>query len=214
MQKVYHTQVWLSLTKQAHSLLRQGKIQPMKRIALFGGSFNPVHHGHLLAAREAFERLKLDELIFVPCGQSAYGKKLLPGPLRLKLLKGSVKGIKGYTVSDLELKTKGVSRSIDTLRALSVPGARYYLLIGADQVAEFPKWKEAFELSKLAKICVLARPGVWKRTGIQRKFRMRSLKIAQVGISSSEIRLRLSRKLSIDWLVPACVLNQLGRRQA
>jgi nicotinate-nucleotide adenylyltransferase len=186
----------------------------MKRVGIFGGSFNPVHHGHLLVARDAFEKLKLDELIFVPCGQSAYGKKLLPGPLRLKLLRGSLRGIPGYRVSDLEIRNPGISRSVDTLRALKEPGIRHYLLIGADQVAKFPKWKEASKIPGLAQICVLARPGARESPAIQRKFRMRHLDSVHVGISSSEIRLRLRKKLPVDWLLPVYALKQFGRRQA
>ena len=74
----------------------------LKRIGVFGGSFSPVHHGHLLVARAAFERLKLDELIFIPCGRSAYKKKIMPATLRLKMLRSALRGVKGFKVSDVE----------------------------------------------------------------------------------------------------------------
>ena len=186
----------------------------MKRIGIFGGSFNPVHHGHLLAARAAFERLKLDELVFVPCAQSAYGKKLWPAALRLKLLRAALRGAKGFAVSAMEIKRGGVSRSIDTLRAMQAragKGTKFFLLMGADQALEFPRWKEALELSKLSKICVLERPGSQKSGLIHRKYSMQSVGIPKYEISSSEIRTRLKNKLPIDWLVPEAVAKALGR---
>ncbi|MES2201846.1 MAG: nicotinate (nicotinamide) nucleotide adenylyltransferase [candidate division FCPU426 bacterium] len=174
------------------------------RVGVFGGSFNPVHLGHLLAAREAKERLKLDELIFVPCGRSAYGKKLMPAALRMKALKAAIAGEKGYRASDLELKRSGASRTIDTMTALLAdsPGTRFFLLIGADQVTRFPDWKEALVLSQLAAIVVLARPGVKPDPRIMRRYAMQPLAIPGCDISSSELRARLARKASIRWSMP------------
>jgi nicotinate-nucleotide adenylyltransferase len=184
----------------------------MERIGIFGGSFNPVHHGHLLAARAAREALGLDRLFFVPCNASAYGKPLLEGRLRLAMLRAALKAEKGFEASDLELKRPGVSRSIDTLRCFKKSygrGARFYLLIGQDQVAEFPAWKEAEALSKLAQVCVLARPLNTKHTKILKKFGLRELEIPQYEISSTEIRKRLKKNLSVAWLLPPQVLKVL-----
>jgi nicotinate-nucleotide adenylyltransferase len=184
----------------------------MKRIGIFGGSFNPVHHAHLLVARAAKEALKLDELLLVPCNESAYGKKLMPAKARLAMLRLAVKGVPGFKVSDVELRLGGVSRSIDTLRALMAKekaGAKWTLLIGQDQVAKFPSWKEAKRLSELAQVCVMARPGFKKSALIPRKFHFSTVVVPQYEISSTQIRQRLKKNLPIDWFVPGKILSFL-----
>ena len=180
-----------------------------KRIGIFGGSFNPVHNGHLLLARAAKEALGLDEIVFVPCNQSAYRKKLLPAAVRLKMLRAALRGVKGYSVSDVEIKMGGVSRTVDTVRALAGRGERLFLLIGEDQVAEFPRWKEAGELARMAKVCVMARPGFKKLPLIHNKFHFRTLRVSQYEISSTEIRVRVKKNLPMDGLVPPKVLSIL-----
>jgi nicotinate-nucleotide adenylyltransferase len=183
-----------------------------KRIGIFGGSFNPVHHGHLLVARAAAEALRLDELRFVPCFRSAHGKKLMPAGLRLKMLKAVLRGVPGFVVDDCEIRRGGISRSVDTLRELRRrlgPQARFFFLIGQDQVLEFPKWKEADGIGQLARISVLTRPGYRKNTLIHKKYRFLTVDVPQYEISSSEIRSRLKKKLSIDWLLPEAALSFL-----
>ena len=186
----------------------------MKRIGIFGGSFNPVHHGHLLLARAAFEALRLDEMLFVPCHDSADGKKLLPAAKRLAMLKAALRGVKNFSVSEVDLKRGGVSRSVDTVRELGAAagkGAKFFLLIGADQASQFPRWKDAELLAMQAQICVLARPGHSSSISIHKKYRFKTLNVPQYEISSSEIRTRLKKNLPLNWFLPSSALSILKR---
>ena len=184
----------------------------MKRIGIFGGSFNPVHHGHLLLARAVREELGLDEILFVPCNESANRKKLLPATIRLRMLRAALGGLRGFSASDIEIKRGGLSRSIDTLRALKLAGkksSKFFLLIGEDQAQEFPRWKEALELSRLSQVCVMARPGFLKNLVIHKKYHFKTVIVPQYEISSTEIRRRAKKNLPIEWLVPPKVLSIL-----
>lgn len=184
----------------------------MQRIGIFGGSFNPVHRAHLKLAAEARKKLRLDTVLFVPCMRSAYGKKLLPAKARLHMLKLALKGKRGFEASDVEIKMGGVSRSIDTLKKLMAQygeGAKFFLLIGADQAVEFPKWKSAERLSRLSQVCVMARPGFRKDPLAHKKFHFRTVKVSQYEISSTEIRHLLKKKVSVSHLVSPKILKFL-----
>lgn len=169
-----------------------------ERYGLFGGSFNPVHTGHVLLARYALEQLKLDGVLFMPCARSADGKQLAPGALRLAWLKKALRGEAGLRASDLELKRGGVSRTVDTLRQLRAlqPKAQWVLLMGADQAARIKTWKESAELPRLAQLAVFARPG---QRHPKNMFRIVA---PMLEISSSEIRLRIKQKKSLRLLLP------------
>lgn len=176
-----------------------------------------MHNGHLLLAMQALEALKLDELIFIPCAESADRKKLLPSALRLKILKAAIRGIKKFRVSSIEIKKGGVSRSIDTVESLkdaSPRGSRFYLLIGEDQAQRFPGWKDAGRLSKLAKVCVMARPGFRKLPLIHKKFHFRAVEVSRYEISSSQIRNRIQKKLPLNHLLPDSALSILKSRRS
>jgi len=175
----------------------------MKRIGLFGGSFNPVHRGHLLLARAAQKQLALDEVWFVPCAKSADGKQLAPAKLRLRWLKRSVKGEVGLKVCDLELKRGGVSRTITTLRRLKTlwgAKASFVLLMGQDQAANFHTWKDAEKIPKFAELAAFKRDSARKTT--DKGFRFQWVKYSYVNISSSEIRLRIREKKSPLKMLP------------
>lgn len=184
----------------------------VKRIGIFGGSFNPVHLGHLLIAHAAKDALQLDEIIFVPCHQSADRKKLLPAKVRLRMLRATLKGVRGFSVNDVELRRGGVSRSIDTLihlKAAKKKESRFFLLIGEDQARKFPTWKEPEKLSKLSKVCVIKRPGFRKSGLIHKKFHFRTLNIPQYEISSTEIRRRCTKNLPMGFFINSEVLSIL-----
>jgi nicotinate-nucleotide adenylyltransferase len=183
----------------------------LRELGLFGGSFDPVHVGHLLTARDAFERLKLDALWFIPCAASADGKALAPAALRLRWLKLAVKGQPGFKVWDGEIERGGVSRSIDTLRALRAqlgPGPRFSLLIGQDQLAQLHRWKEAEQIPKLARVMVLGRPG--PRAKIRFKGAWRQISTRQIEVSSTEIRSRIAAGLGVSGMLPAGLARNSG----
>jgi nicotinate-nucleotide adenylyltransferase len=163
-----------------------------RSIGLFGGSFNPAHIGHVLLARWARAALRLDEVWLLPCAQSADGKKLAPAAARLRVLRAALKGERGLKICGLDLERGGVSRAVDTLRALRAgagPQARYTWLLGQDQALRLPRWKEARALPALAGFAYFSRrsaPAI--PMAIHRRFRLKAVVVPSIEISSSLIR--------------------------
>ena len=184
----------------------------MERIGLFGGSFDPVHLGHLLVAQAAFEELQLSRLFFVPASQSPFKPESQPAPAatRLRMLRLALAGQSQYEVDDQEIKRGGTSFTIDTVRdyVSRHPVAQLFYLIGADHVSQLPKWRAADELAKLVEFVVIPRPGAVD-TLAQPPFRLRGLKGFPLGVSSSQIRARVQASLPIDGLVPGPVAEAI-----
>ena len=134
------------------------------RIGVFGGSFNPVHNGHLRLASYALSELNLNRVIFVPSNQTPLKKKevLLPAALRLSLLKAAVKKNRSFGVSDCELKRGGMSFTVDTLKAFKKKWGKkteLYFLSGADVVQSLDRWKSPKKVFQLCRFVVVTRPG-------------------------------------------------------
>jgi nicotinate-nucleotide adenylyltransferase len=190
-------------------------IQKMK-IGLFGGSFDPVHLGHLLVAQAAREELDLARLFFIPAAQSPFKPDSQPtaGAERLRLLRLALAGKPWCEMDDQEITRGGVSYTIDTARdyARRFPQANLFYLIGADHVAKLPLWREANELARLAEFVVIPRPG---QVGVPfpAPFRGRFLAGFPLGVSSSQIRARAKAGLPIDQLVPAAVAEAIRNNQ-
>jgi nicotinate-nucleotide adenylyltransferase len=185
----------------------------MQRLGIYGGSFDPVHHGHLLVARAAREELALDRLFFVPAAQSPFKADAAPAPAgaRLRLLRLALAGWSWCAVDDQEVQRAGVSFTVDTLRdyAARFPGVALFYLIGADNVPTLPHWRAAEELARLAEFVVVPRPGE-TTTPLPPPFRGRTLRGWPFGVSSSEIRDRLRAGLPVDHLVPPAVAEALA----
>jgi len=180
----------------------------MERIGLFGGSFDPVHLGHLLVAQAACEELQLQRLFFIPAAQSPFKPGSTPAPanVRLRLLRLALTGHSNYEVDDQEVRRGGVSYTIDTIRNFfsRYPQAQLFYLIGADHVSELPKWRDAPELARLAEFVVVPRPGS-NPVAEQPPFRLQALRGFPLGVSSSQIRSRVRAGQSIRSLVPLSV---------
>ena len=182
------------------------------KIGLFGGSFDPVHLGHLLVAQAALEELELDRLFFIPTAQSPFKPQnhAAPGSVRLQWLRLALAGRTNCEIDDQEIRRGGISYTIDTLRdyAKGFPGAEIFYLIGADHVAHLPEWREPAELARLAEFVVIPRPGE-SAADFPAPFRGRWLKGFPLGISSLEIRARLKAGLPIEPLVPPAVAEAI-----
>jgi nicotinate-nucleotide adenylyltransferase len=184
----------------------------MKRIGLFGGSFDPVHLGHLLVAQAAREELRLERLFFVPAAQSPFKPERLPTPgaERLRLLRLALNGWDWCEIDEQELERGGVSYTIDTVRdyVRRFPVAELFSLIGADHASELHKWRAADELARLVKFIVIPRPG---QTGsvLPTPFRGQQLVGFPVAISSSQIRARVRANVPLYPLVPAAVAEAI-----
>jgi len=182
------------------------------KLGIYGGSFNPVHLGHLLVAQAAVEELGLDRIIFIPAAQSPFklDSQHAPAAARLQWLRLALAGRPYAEVDDQEIRRGGVSYSIDTLRdyARRFPTAELFYLIGADNVAKLNEWRAPAELARLAEFVVVPRPG-GTATQFPPPFRGRTLSGFPLGLSSSQIRARIAAGLPIDPLVPAAVAEAI-----
>jgi len=180
------------------------------RIGIYGGSFDPIHHGHLVLARDAMEKFTLDEVRFVPAAISPFkpGAVMSPVSLRADMIATAIGGQSGFVLDDRELHRPGPSFAIDTVRDMmrEMPGAEWFYFIGADNVADLPLWREWDALADLVQFVVFPRPGFEVPSGISLPFVGRN-----IGISSTEIRERVANGLSIRYLVTDRVADIIQR---
>ncbi|PYI49030.1 MAG: nicotinate (nicotinamide) nucleotide adenylyltransferase [Verrucomicrobia bacterium] len=181
----------------------------LKKIGIYGGSFDPIHHGHLILAREAREVLDLEKVIFVPAALSPLKARAAAatGDMRLKMLHAAIKGEERFTVNDCELRRPPPSWTIDTVLEIRKreTDSEIYLLIGEDNVATLDRWRRFDELKEMVRFVVLDRTG----SQMQRNYQIVHRKI---DISATEIRQRVAHGQSIRYLVPPAV-EQLIQRE-
>ncbi len=186
------------------------------KIGIFGGSFNPVHLGHLLVAQAAMEELGLNRLFFVPAAQSPFktGIEMALANARLQLLRLALAGKTNCEVDDQEIQRGGISYTIDTLRnyAAKFPSAKLFYLIGADNAAKLNEWREPTELARLAEFVAVPRPG-GAAAVFPPPFHGWTLKGFPFAVSSSEIRARVKAGLPIENLVPIAVAEAIRNGQ-
>ena len=188
----------------------------MQSLGLYGGSFDPVHLGHLLVAQAALDELGLDRLFFIPAAQSPFKPENKPAPdaVRLQLLRLALAGKSNCEIDDQEIQRGGISYTVDTLRdyARRFPSAELFYLIGADNVPKLNEWREPAELARLAEFVAIPRPG-GPAAVFPAPFRGRRLRGFPFGVSSSEIRARVKAGLTIENLVPAAVAEAIRSEQ-
>ena len=136
---------------------------PLK-VGLLGGSFNPIHNGHLTIARHVHERLQLSQVLFIPTGDPPHKQDgtLAPANVRLEMVRLAIADTPFFTVSDIEMQRKGKSYSIDTIRALQHhygPSTELFFIIGLDAFFDFPTWRSPTELLRICHFVVVPRPG-------------------------------------------------------
>ncbi|HEU5305434.1 MAG TPA: nicotinate-nucleotide adenylyltransferase [Gemmatimonadales bacterium] len=183
-------------------------------IGLFGGSFDPVHHGHLLVGQVAAEKLRLDALRFVPAREQPFkrGRHRSSPEDRAAMLSLATAGAPGFEVELSELQRPGPSYTVDTLRRLRErePGAEFILLLGADAAADLPAWHEADQIARLARIAVFARPG---SAVPDSRWVSAVVEVPAIDISATEIRERVARGQSIRYWVPESVAEYIERHR-
>ncbi len=177
------------------------------RIALFGGSFDPVHHGHLLLAQDAVEQLQLDRLVFVPAGVNPHKLQGAPragGRERLELLRAAISGVSAFEVDALELEREGPSYTADTVEAFLArwPGAKIFLLFGEDNLINLHTWHRVEWLRESVEfVCFGRQTPTQESVAAEKCIRLER----RVDISSTEVRLRIAAGQSIRYLVPEAV---------
>lgn len=179
----------------------------MKRIGIFGGTFNPVHMGHLAIAQIALESFDLDKVIFVPSRQPPHKniEPLAPAKNRYKMVKMAIAGNDRFEISDVEIKRDGKSYTIDTLQYFQdifSAKTKMFFIVGGDAFTTLPKWKEIDRVLKLATFIVVNRPG-FETSGKM----IKHLTVTKPGIdiSSSYLRERIKSGKSVRYLVPEAV---------
>ena len=180
------------------------------KIGIYGGTFDPIHNGHLILARDAVEKLGLDEIVFVPNSVSPhkYTGKAPPSALRYEMLCAAIAGEPRFKASDIELRRGGISYTIDTVLALKgqyPPGTTICFLVGVDNVRELNSWRKIDELKSLAEFVVLNRKSRDPANPQAQQLGRR------IDISATEIRERVAKSESIRYLVPDAVLQIIDR---
>ncbi len=179
------------------------------RIGLLGGSFDPPHLGHLLAAGDAHEALALDTLVFIPAAVQPLkaGQVGASATQRLAMTHLLVGDDARFEVSSVEIDRGGLSYTVDTLRTLAAawPSAELFWLVGADVLESFAKWKEPAAIMKLATLVVMQRAGGESPNLALLPGHPRLLATRRIDISSTEIRERVRQEKSIRGFVPEAV---------
>jgi nicotinate-nucleotide adenylyltransferase len=175
-------------------------------IGLFGGSFDPIHHGHLLVAQQALEALGLEEVRFVPAQEQPFkaGRHAAPAEARARMVSLAIAGEPRFVLERIELDRPGPSYTVDTLRALRArePGREFALLVGADAARELAQWREADTLPTLARLVILSRPGAEPPT---LPWPVERVPVPAIDISATAIRRRVSEGRSVRFWVPEAV---------
>jgi len=185
-------------------------------VAVFGGTFNPPHFGHLVVAESVRDTLRLDRVLFIPSARSPHKgmQSLAPAADRLAMTGLAVEGNGHFETSDIEVQRGGTSYTVDTLREVSrkYPGSSLKLLIGADNLFDFEAWKSPAEILDLADLIVLTRPGFDphpQRSGFMERASV--VTVPQIGISGTDVRRRVKFNQSIRYLVPEAVEEYIRR---
>ena len=173
----------------------------LRKIGIYGGTFDPIHHGHLILAREAFEQLQLEKIIFVPAAVSPFKDgPAAPAELRLRMLRAALEGEQDFVIDECDLRRPAPSYAFETVQTIRPREgeAAFYYLVGEDNVEGLSRWHRFAELQKLVQFVVLDRSGTVSDhpyLTVQRK----------IDISATEIRKRVALGRSIRYLVPTLV---------
>lgn len=179
------------------------------RIGFYGGTFDPIHHGHLILARDAMEHLELHRLIFIPNALSPHKQTAAPAPAaaRGEMIAAAIAGEPGFAWDDLELRRPGPSYTIDTMIEMRSrhPDADLFHLIGEDNLPELHTWQRIGELERIVQFVILQRgPGAAPHPYL-------TLRHRRLDISATEIRARVARGEPVRYLVPDKVLTLIEK---
>jgi len=202
------------------------------KVGIFGGTFNPVHYGHLRAAEEVREKLRIGKILFIPSGKPPLKtREIAPARHRYEMLRIALQGNPFFELSDIECRKKGKAYTVETLRELNVihPGTRLFFILGIDAFLDIPHWWQPEELVSMTDFVVISRPGLSftalrqspylasgmklltdidrsgnKANTIKLKTNRDAilLRLSPIGISSTQIREYIRQKKSIKYLLP------------
>lgn len=187
-----------------------------RRIGVFGGTFDPVHVGHLVAAVNVRHAIALDVVLLVVANrpwQKEGARPLTPAADRLAVVQAAVGEVEGLEASDLELVRGGVSYTADTLAALRAadPGAELVLVVGADVAVALHTWQRLDEVRRLCRLAVVNRPGA-PAPAVPAGWPADVVEIPALEVSSTDLRSRVADGRPLDYLVPEAAVREIRRR--
>ena len=185
------------------------------RIGVMGGTFDPIHHGHLVAASEAADAFSLDEVIFVPTGNPGNKTAISSPEHRYLMTVIATAANPRFTVSRVDIDRPGITYTIDTLTELSRarPEADLYFISGADAIAQILAWKEVDSIWSLAHFVAVTRPGHQLQLPQVKEARITQLEVPALSISSTDIRDRAAAGKPIWYLVPDGVVQYIAKHK-
>ena len=184
-----------------------------ERVGVMGGTFDPIHNGHLVAASEVQQKFDLDEVVFVPTGQPWMKRAVTDGEHRYLMTVIATAANPRFTVSRVDLQRGGPTYTIDTLRDIrrSRPDADLFFITGADAVAQIGLWKDVAEVWSLAHFVAVSRPGHALTVSGLPEQGVSSLEVPALAISSTDCRSRVSRGFPVWYLVPDGVVQYIAK---
>ena len=189
----------------------------MKRVGLFGGSFDPVHDAHVALATTALDQLSLDELRWIPVGQPwQKTRRLAPAADREAMVRLAIAGEPRFVLDRIELRRRGISYTLDTVRELAAaePGNEWVLILGQDQYATLHTWRDWRELVSKVTLAIANRPDAEAAVNPQIALVPHQMvSLPMMDVSSTQVRRRVAAGESIAGLVPEAVASYIERRQ-
>lgn len=188
----------------------------MSKVGIFGGTFDPIHLGHLITAQSVREIRNLDKIIFIPAFISPHKSDAVTSSAehRLNMIKIAIEGIPFFDYSDIEIKRNGISFTVDTLRELKKIYDNLEFIIGYDNIFKFHDWKDPDEILKLATVIVLKRKSS-RPPPFEDKYYRQAVFVQTRGIeiSATDIRERVKKGLPINFLVPQKVMEYIYKNK-
>lgn len=186
----------------------------VEQIGVLGGTFDPVHHGHIATAADVRHALGLDRVLLVVAGDpwQKRGRVVASAQDRLALTRLAVDGVDGVEASAVEVDREGASVTADTLEALAAPGRELFLVLGADAVANMGTWRRLDDTKALATVVVVDRAGDLDVHPPGDGWRFVHVRVPRLDISSTDLRARLAAGKPVDGLVPPAVMTEIAAR--
>lgn len=196
----------------------------MKRLGIMGGTFNPVHNGHIALSKAAFLEYALDEIIFIPSAIPPHkeSKEIIDKEDRYNMVKLAIKGIKNFSISRIEIDRTGISYAVETFEILKkkYKNSKLFYIMGLDSINEILDWKKPLELFKMCEFIVGTRPGTKIRTfkrlvkfpPLQKEVDKIHLMELKEDISSSDIRKKIKEGKSVQAIIPKDVLKYIKEK--
>ena len=183
------------------------------RLGVMGGTFDPIHYGHLVAASEAASAFGLDEVIFVPAGDPWQKETQSSSKHRFAMTKLAIKKNKLFTISDIDVRRDGPTYTVDTLTEIKEihPEAELFFITGADAISNILSWKDVDKIWSLANFVGVSRPGHALKVPNSPHGVVSILEIPALAISSTDIRARVSSGKPIDYLLPPKVIKYISK---